>query len=77
MKVAEKFLSELSELKIAEMPISSRVAALCLQRRRELLIPKTQSKFQLKSLPLPKAPCEVKPHRITTESKMDEFKVAA
>ena len=47
MPAAEDFLSELSVLKIAEMPISPRVAALCLQRRREILISNTVAEFKV------------------------------
>jgi len=52
MPVAEDFLSELAALKIAEMPISSRVAALCLERRGELLISNTLSEFKVRPVPI-------------------------
>ncbi len=75
--MAEKFLNELAELKIAEMPMSSRVAVLCLQRRRELLIGETEKHFRVKPLALPKGPSLVEPHCIPTESITHKFKVAA
>lgn len=53
LPLAEKFLSELSALKIAEMPVSSRVAELCLKRRRELLISNTLAEFKIGSIPMP------------------------
>lgn len=53
--VAEAFLSELAALKIAEMPISSRVAAICLKRRRELLISNTLAEFKVKPGTMPDA----------------------
>jgi len=52
MPAAEEFLSELAVLNIAEMPISSRVAALCLQRRGKLLISNTLSEFKVRAVPL-------------------------
>ncbi|MFZ0051074.1 MAG: hypothetical protein WAK96_04820 [Desulfobaccales bacterium] len=68
MPAAEDFLSELAALKIAEMPISSRVAALCLERRRELIIPYTLSVFKDKSMPIADAPLQNRPPRVRTKS---------
>ncbi len=56
MPASEDFLSELAALKIAEMPLSSRVAALCLQRHRELFPSTTEKLFKVGLLPIPKAP---------------------
>lgn len=50
MPAAEDFLSELAALKIAEMPISSRVAALCLERRRNFLISSTVTEFKVRPI---------------------------
>jgi len=52
MPAAENFLSELAALKISEMPISSRVAALCLERRRKLLISNTLAEFKVRPTPM-------------------------
>jgi hypothetical protein len=68
MPAAEGFLSELAALKIAEMPISSRVAALGLQRRRELLTSNTQAVFKVARLPLPNGPALLRPHRVPSQS---------
>lgn len=79
--VAEKLLSELSSLEIAEMPISSRVAKLCLQKRRELLISNTLAEFRVGATSMP---CESSPirqdrlPRVQTETTYpDILKVAA
>lgn len=91
MRSAEDFLSELAALKIAEMPLSSRVAAICIQRRRELITSYTLKEFNiapLKSLDasptirLAKVPTgSTYPDRrpkVQTESTYPEiFKVAA
>jgi hypothetical protein len=55
---AEDFLSELSNLQIAEMPISSRVASKCLQRRWELVTANTPAVFKVAPLPQPDAPSQ-------------------
>lgn len=68
MPIAENFLSELAALKIAEMPISSRVAALCLQRRRERLISNTQGVFKVARLPLPNGPALLWPPKVPSQS---------
>jgi len=68
MPAAEKFLSELAALKIAEMPLSSRVAALCLRRRQELLISNTQAVFKVAQLPLPNGPALLRPPRVQSQS---------
>jgi len=68
MPAAEDFLTELAALKIAEMPISSRVAALCLQRRRELLISNRLAEFKVKSLPMPDMSSQMSLPRVRTES---------
>jgi hypothetical protein len=68
MPAAEDFLSELAALKIAEMPISSRVAALCLERRREIIISNTLSVFKNKPMPIADAPLQKRPPRVRTKS---------
>ncbi len=50
MPASENFLSELAALKIAEMPMSPRVAALCLERRQKLLISNTISQFNVRPI---------------------------
>jgi len=55
---AEVFLSELSALQIAEMPLSSRVASQCLQRRWELVTSNTPAVFKVAPLPQPNAPSQ-------------------
>jgi hypothetical protein len=78
MHVAEVFLSELAELKIAEMPISSRVAALCIERHRELFLSNTQRVFKIAPLPLTNAPSLIKPSKVPTgSSPPDIFRIAA
>ena len=67
MPVAEEFLSELAALKIAEMPLSSRVAVICLQRRREFLISNTLAEFKVKPEKMPDASMPKQLLRITTE----------
>jgi hypothetical protein len=68
MPAAENFLSELAALRIAEMPISSRVAALCLQRRRELLISNRPAEFKVKPMPMPDVSSPMRLSRVQTES---------
>uniref|UniRef100_A0A7V4G6C3 Uncharacterized protein n=1 Tax=Desulfobacca acetoxidans TaxID=60893 RepID=A0A7V4G6C3_9BACT len=51
MPASENFLSELAALKIAEMPISPRVARLCIERRKKLLIFNTISQFNVRPIP--------------------------
>jgi hypothetical protein len=65
---AEDFLSELAALRIAEMPISSRVAALNLRHRREILISNTIKVFKVKSLPLPDGPSLMRQNKVPTKS---------
>lgn len=68
MPAAENFLSELAALKIAEMPMSSRVAAICLKRRRELLISNTLSEFKDRSMSTAEVSSQVSLQRVPTES---------
>jgi hypothetical protein len=77
MPAAEVFLSELAALRIAEMPISSRVAALCLQRRRELLASNTLAVFEVASPLLSSEPSQMQPTRFQENSSYYEFKKAA
>lgn len=73
---AEDFLSELSALQIAEMPISSRMASQCLQRRRELLASNTLAVFEVASPLLSSGPSQMQPTRFQENSSY-EFKKAA
>jgi hypothetical protein len=68
MPAAEDFLSELAALRIAEMPISPRVAALCLQRLRETLISKTLTEFKVKPVQIPDVASSMGLSRVPTES---------
>jgi hypothetical protein len=68
MPVAEEFLSELAALRIAEMPLSSRVATLCFRSRHELLISNTVKVFKVESLPLPDGPSLRQKFRVPTQS---------
>lgn len=68
MPAAEDFLSELAALKIAEMPISSRVAALCLERRREILISTTLAEFKDRLMPMADASLNNRPPKVQTGS---------
>jgi len=68
MPAAEDLLSELAALRIAEMPISPRVAALCLRRRREILISDTRKVFEVNPLPLPDGPSLMRPNKVPTKS---------
>jgi hypothetical protein len=68
MPSAEDFLSELAALRIAEMPISPRVAALCLQRLRETLISKTLMEFKVKIVQNPDVATSMRLSRVPTES---------
>jgi len=68
MPVAEDFLSELAALKIAEMPISPRVSALCLDRRGERLISYTLSEFKIKSVLTADQPLYKRLPRVPSES---------
>ncbi|MBM4295370.1 MAG: hypothetical protein FJ126_10800 [Deltaproteobacteria bacterium] len=81
MPAAEDFLSELSALKIAEMPISSHVAAICLQRRRELLISNTLAEFKVGPIQMPDASSPKRIDRLprvpTETTYPDIFKAAA
>jgi hypothetical protein len=61
MPIAETFLSELAALNIAEMPIGSRVTALCLKRRRKLLATNTLAVFEISSPIPPKEPIQRPP----------------
>lgn len=65
---AEDLLSELAALRIAEMPMSSRVAVLCLRHRRKLLISNTVKVFKVKSLPLPDGPPLMRQNKVLTKS---------
>jgi hypothetical protein len=76
MPAAEDFLSELAALRIAEMPISPRVAALCLKRRRELLASNTLAVFEVSSPLLSSGPTQMQPTRFQENSSY-EFKKAA
>jgi hypothetical protein len=76
MPSAEDFLSELAALRIAEMPISPRVAALCLKRRRELLASNTLAVFEVSSPLLSSGPTQMQPTRFQENSSY-EFKKAA
>lgn len=76
MPAAEDFLSELAALRIAEMPISPRVAALCLKRRRELLASNTLAVFEVASPLLSSGPTQMQPTRFQENSSY-EFKKAA
>jgi hypothetical protein len=68
LPAAEEFLAELAALKIAEMPISPHVAALCLERRRKILTSDTLTVFKVAApLPLPEAPSQVKYRNITNQ----------
>jgi hypothetical protein len=58
MPAAEDFLSELAALRIAEMPLSSRVATLCLKRRWDLVTANTSAVFKVAPLPQPNAPSQ-------------------
>jgi hypothetical protein len=68
MPAAEDLLSELAALRIAEMPMSSRVAALCLRHRRKLLISNTVKVFKVNSLPLPDGPSLMRQNKVPTKS---------
>lgn len=68
MPAAEDFLSELAVLRIAEMPISPRVAALCLQRLRETLISKTLTEFKVKPVQISDVASSMRLSRVPTES---------
>lgn len=68
MPAAEDFLSELAALKIAEMPMSSRVAALCLERRRQLLISNTLSEFKDRPMPMADTSSNKRQPRVLTKS---------
>ena len=48
-EIAAKFLSDLAEVQIAEMPMSSKVAAICLENRKRH--PKNQRKHYVASVP--------------------------
>lgn len=76
MPAAEDFLSELAALRIAEMPISSRVAALCLKRRRELLASNTMAVFKVASPLLSTGPTQMQPTRFQENSSY-KFREAA
>jgi hypothetical protein len=68
---AEDFLSELSALQIAEMPLSSRVASQCLQRRWELVTSNTPAVFKVAPLPQPTAPAQQRYLRVSADSSYD------
>ena len=68
MPAAQSFLSQLAALRIAEMPISSRVAAICLLHRRDLIISNTMRVFKIGSLPLPDGPSLMRRKRVLTQS---------
>jgi hypothetical protein len=76
MPAAEDFLSELAALRIAEMPISSRVAALCLKRRRELLATNTLAVFEVASPLLSSGPTQMEPTRFQQNSSYELMKAA-
>jgi hypothetical protein len=61
MPAAEDFLSELAALRIAEMPLSPRIAALCLKRRRELFASNTLAVFEVASPLLSSGPTQMQP----------------
>jgi hypothetical protein len=73
---AEDFLSELAALRIAEMPISSRVASQCLQRRRELLASNTLTVFEIASPLLSSGPTQMEPTRFQRNSSYELMKAA-
>lgn len=66
MPAPEELLSELAALRIAEMPISPRVAALCLWHRREILISDTRKVFRVNPLPLSDGPSVMRPNKVPT-----------
>jgi hypothetical protein len=68
MPAAEDLLSELAALQIAEMPISSRVAVLCLRHRREFIISNTVRVFKVESLPVPDRPSLMRRKKVPTQS---------
>ena len=76
MPAAEDFLSELAALRIAEMPISSRVAALCLKRRRELLASNTRAVFEVASPLLSSGPTQMEPTKFQQNSSYELMKAA-
>lgn len=68
---AEDFLSELSALQIAEMPISSRVASQCLQRHHELFASNTLAVFEVASPIPPSKPSRLWPPRFQRNSSYE------
>ena len=75
--VATDFLKKLAALKISEMPISFRVAKLCLLRRRELHISNTTKVFEFNPLPIPDKPSLKKENIVLTESTYSPILKAA
>jgi hypothetical protein len=68
LPAAEDLLTELAALRIAEMPLSPRVAFLCLRHRQEILPSHTRRVFKVKSLPLPDGPSLMRQNRVKTGS---------
>jgi hypothetical protein len=70
---AEDFLAELAALKIAEMPISPRVASQCLHRRWGLVTSNSMAVFRVAPLPQPVAPSQSQYPRTSTDSSNDSY----
>jgi hypothetical protein len=74
---ANEFLSELSSLRIAEMPISPRVATLSLVQHRKQFSSNTLRKFEFEPLPILSGPFERQYQEITFNTKYEILKLAA
>jgi hypothetical protein len=68
LPVAESLLSELAPLRIAEMPLSPRVAELCMQHRQKILISDTRKVFEVNPMPLPDGPSVMRTNKVPTNS---------
>jgi hypothetical protein len=73
---AEQFLKELAGLRILEMPIASRIAAVSLQQWKELFDGTTFASRVVARFPMPQGPIEEIPLRISIEHTDDEMRVA-
>lgn len=75
---AEVFLTELAALRIAEMPLSPRIASQCLKHRWGLVTSNTMAIFEVAPLPQSTAPSPQQYSRVSADSTFDQiFKDAA
>lgn len=70
---AEKFLEDLSGLKIMEIPMASRVAQVSLQRRQNLINDVTYASKKFDAVTVADDPREVKPLWILSETTIDSY----